>query len=73
MIYPRMTGDAYADADALDRYHQDNECDCLKCDKCGYTIENGEEYFFIAIKGYEDIHICENCIDDFKTTHLEEE
>ena len=73
MRYPMRTGDAYADADALDRYQQNNKGESLKCDKCGYPIEEGEEYYFIAIKGFVDIHICENCIGDFKTTHLEEE
>jgi hypothetical protein len=73
MRYPFITNDAYSDADAMDRYHQEHRGECLECDKCGYEIEEGEEYFFISIKGFDDIHICENCITDFKTIHLEEE
>ena len=73
MNYPRMTNDPYADADALDRYHEESRCDCIKCNKCGYGIEEGEEYYFISIPGLDEIILCENCISDFKTTHLEEE
>ena len=73
MTRPRMSNDPYADADAMDRFIQENKCDSLKCDKCRYEIEEGEEYFFISLKGFDDIIICENCIDDFKTTHMEEE
>ena len=73
MKYPKITNDPYADADARDRYQEEHKGECLKCDKCEYDIMEGEEYFFISIKGFEDIRICENCITDFKTIHLEEE
>lgn len=73
MIFPRMTNDPYADADAMDRYQQENKCDCIQCNKCGYDIEEGEEYFFISLKGFDDIIICDDCISDFKTVHMEEE
>lgn len=67
MIYPRMTNNPHADADARDRWEQmqrDNYKK-LRCIKCHLTIDDGEEYFDVPDEFGDSIVICENCINDF--------
>lgn len=67
MNYPRMTNDPHADADAVDKYHEDRKglYKYKRCRKCKCRIEDGEEYFDIPDDFGGSIIICENCINDF--------
>lgn len=41
----------------------DNETPVCYCEKCNGEIYEGEEYYYIA-----EMKICEDCIDNFRTT-----
>lgn len=71
MDYPRMTNDPYADADAMDRYRQEQQDNCkkLRCRKCKYHLEDGELYYFIKTE-LDEIIICENCITDYSHVNV---
>ena len=61
MRYPMMTNDPYADADARDRWQQEqaNGRKKIRCCKCKHPIEEGEEYL-----KFGDVILCEYCISD---------
>lgn len=61
MKEPRITNDPYADADARDRWEQDqkNERKKIRCSRCHYHIEEGDEYL-----KYDGNFLCEYCISD---------
>ncbi len=61
MSEPRITNDPYADADARDRWQQEqaNGRKRIRCCKCKQYIEDGEEYLH-----FSDINLCEYCISD---------
>lgn len=71
MDYPRVTNDPYADADAMDRYRQEQHDNCkkLRCRKCKYHLEDGELYYFIKTE-YDEIIICDNCIMDYSKVNF---
>jgi hypothetical protein len=61
MMEPRITNDPYADADARDRWQQEqaNGRKKTRCCKCKHPIEEGEEYL-----KYEGVILCGYCIAD---------
>ena len=65
-----ISGDPYADFDAnerrLQKIREQYPVKRHKCDKCGWCIEEGYDYFFISIDGFDDITLCEECNSEFK-------
>lgn len=66
MREPRITNDPFADADARDRWQQEQAEKSPKicCCKCKHRLEDGEEYYFIKTQ-LDEIIICEYCIGDY--------
>ena len=64
MTHPRITNNPYADADARDRFAEENKNKTVRCYKCHHLIEEGEEYYQIPTQLDEAI-ICEYCISSF--------
>lgn len=64
MDYPRMTNDPYTDADAMDRYRQEQQdgYNKIRCSRCHQYVEDGDRYL-----KYDGKVLCEYCIDAITT------
>lgn len=64
MNYPRMTSDPHADADARDRWIQNQQdgYNKIRCSRCHYYVEDGDRYL-----KYDGNVLCEYCIEEITT------